>query len=329
MVSAIEHWPHSFEDATPDPSVTVAVPMHNEEETVGELLRRVSAVLDDLPGEGHEIVCVDDGSTDKTLDLLVAARSVHPMLRVISLSRNFGHQAALSAALEHSRGDVVLAIDGDLQDDPSVLPRFIEEYKNGADVVYARRRNRPDGPLRRLSYSLHYRLMAAISETPVQVDAGDFALLSRRAVDLVASLPERQRYLRGLRSWIGLRQVGVDVDRLERFAGNSKYSTRTLISLAFEGLFAFSRLPLRLATFLGFVTVLGGALYGLYVLISKLAGAPPQGFATLALLQIGLSGTLLLVLGVIGEYVGRIYDEVKRRPVYVVDRVWEGDNRDG
>ncbi|MGH8946194.1 MAG: glycosyltransferase family 2 protein [Acidimicrobiia bacterium] len=328
-MSAIEHWPHSFEEATPDPSVTVAVPMHNEEETVGELLRRVSAVLSDLPGEGHEIVCVDDGSTDKTLDLLVTARAIHPMLRVVSLSRNFGHQAALSAAFEHAKGDVVMAIDGDLQDDPGLLPRFLEEYRAGADVVYARRRSRPDGPLKRLSFSLHYRLMAAISETPVQVDSGDFALLSRRAVDLIVSLPERQRYLRGLRSWIGLRQVGVDVDRNERFAGTSKYSTRALISLAFEGLFAFSRLPLRLATVLGFITVLAGTLYGLYVLVSRLAGAPPQGFAALALLQIGFSGTLLLVLGVIGEYVGRIYDEVKRRPVYVVDRVWESGDSDG
>lgn len=316
-------------DATPDPRVTVAVPLHNEEESVAELLTRVSGVLSDLPGEGHEILCIDDGSTDKTLDLLLAARAIHPMLQVISLSRNFGHQAALSAAFEHARGDVVMAIDGDLQDDPRMLPQFIEEYKTGADVVYARRRSRPDGPIKRLTYSLHYRLMAAISETPVQVDSGDFALLSRRAVDLIVSLPERQRYLRGLRSWIGLRQVGVDVDRHERFAGNSKYSTRALIALAFEGLFAFSRLPLRMATFLGLLMVSGGALYGVYVLISRITGAPPQGFATLALLQIGLSGTLLLVLGVIGEYVGRIYEEVKRRPVYVVDRIWESADRDG
>lgn len=311
------------------PRVTVAVPMHNEEESVGELLTRVSAILSVLPGDGHEILCVDDGSNDKTLDLLLAERAIHPMLRVISLSRNFGHQAALSAAFEHARGDVVMAIDGDLQDDPGLLPRFLEEYRAGADVVYARRKTRPDGPLKKLSYSLHYRLMAAISETPVQIDSGDFALMSRRAVDLIVSLPERQRYLRGLRSWIGLRQVGIDVDRHERFAGTSKYSTKALIALAFEGLFAFSRLPLRLATFLGFMTVVGGALYGLYVLVSRLAGAPPQGFATLALLQVGFSGILLLVLGVIGEYVGRIYDEVKRRPVYVVDRVWDSAESDG
>ena len=316
-------------DRQPEPRVTVAVPMHNEEESVAELLRRVAEVLEELPRDDHEIICVDDGSTDKTLDVLVSFRSLHPNLKVVSLSRNFGHQAALSAAFEHSSGDVVMALDGDLQDDPRALPHFIEEYKAGADVVFARRTNRPEGLLKRLAYASHYRLLAAISESPVQLDTGDFALLSRRAVDLIVSMPERQRYLRGLRSWIGLKQVGVDVERHERYAGQSKYSVRALASLAFEGIFAFSRLPLRVATVLGLLTVLVGLVYGAYVLVSRLTGAPPQGFATLALLQIGFSGMLLLVLGVIGEYVGRIYEEVKRRPVYVVDRVWEGTKSDG
>lgn len=312
-----------------EPSVTVAVPLHNEQESIEELLRRVTEVLDQLPGSDHEIVCVDDGSRDRTLDMLVEARVRYPNLRVVSLSRNFGHQAALSAAFEYSNGDVVLAMDGDLQDDPGVLPQFLDEYKAGADVVYALRRSRPDGLFKRFAYSMHYRLLAAISESPVQVDSGDFALLSRRAVDLIVSFPERQRYLRGLRSWIGLKQVGVDVVRQERYAGSSKYSMRALASLAFEGIFAFSRLPLRLATILGFLTVIVGALYGAYVLISRLAGAPPQGFATLALMQVGFSGILLLVLGVIGEYVGRIYEEVKRRPVFIVDRMWEEGESDG
>ena len=300
-----------------------------EEENVKELLRRVTEVLESLPAPAYEIVCVNDGSSDRTLSLLVEARADYPHLRVVSLSRNFGHQAALSAAFEHTSGDVVLAIDGDLQDDPSVLPAFIDEYLSGADVVFARRRNRPDSVMKRMAYAAHYRLMDTISETPVQIDSGDFALLSRRAIDLIVALPERQRYLRGLRSWIGLKQVGVDVDRQERFAGESKYSMRALASLAFEGIFAFSRLPLRLATVVGAFTVLGGILYGIYVLIARIAGAPPQGFSTLALLQIGLSGTVLLVLGVMGEYVGRIYEEVKRRPIYLVDRIWEGEPGDG
>ena len=310
-------------DIREQPCVSIAVPLYNEEESISELLRRVSEALASVPGDCHQIVCVDDGSTDGTLDRLVGARPDYPSLKVVSLSRNFGHQAALSAAFEHATGDVVLAIDGDLQDDPAVLPRFIEEYLKGADVVYARRTNRPEGLLKRLAYSIHYRLLAMISESPIQLDSGDFALLSRRAVNLMVALPERQRYLRGLRSWIGLHQVGIDVDRHERFAGTSKYSWSGLASLAFEGIFAFSRVPLRLATILGIFTMLAGALYGLFVVISRFAGAPPQGFSTLALLQIGFSGALLLVLGVIGEYVGRIYEEVKRRPIYVVDHVWE------
>jgi glycosyltransferase involved in cell wall biosynthesis len=311
--------------ARSDPDVSVAIPLFNEEQSVDRLLARVTEVLAGLPGDGHEIVCVDDGSNDSTLERLLELRTQYRNLRVISLSRNFGHQAAVSAALDHTRGDVVLIIDGDLQDDPGVLPQFIKEYVLGADVVYARRTNRPEGLLKRLAYSMHYRLLATVSESPVQVDAGDFALLSREAVDLIQAMPERQRYIRGLRAWIGLTQVGIDVDRAERVAGESKYTFRSLLSLAFDGLFAFSRVPLRAASVLGLIVVLAGIVYGAFVLINRLAGGPPQGFATLALLQIGFSGVLLLVLGVIGEYVGRIYDEVKRRPIYVVRRVWEGD----
>lgn len=311
----------------PSPSITVAIPLFNEVETVDELLRRVNLVLDSLPRpEDHEVLCVDDGSSDDTLNRLVALRSEYPRLRVVSLSRNFGHQAALSAALDHAEKDAVLVMDGDLQDRPEVLPIFLEEYREGADVIFARRVNRPEGILMRSAYSLHYRLLASISDAPVQTDAGDFALLSRRAVDLIRELPERQRYMRGLRAWIGLRQVGVDVDRDQRFAGRSKYSITSLASLAFDGVFAFSRVPLRVASLLGFFTVVAGLIYGVWVLFDRLSGGSPQGFAALALLQIMFFGALLLVLGVIGEYVGRIYDEVKRRPVYVVGRVWSAES---
>lgn len=305
--------------------MSVAIPLFNEEETVEELLRRVTEVLSRLPGGDHEIVCVDDGSSDSTLSLLLALRERYPGLKVVSLSRNFGHQAAVSAALDNTDGDVVLVMDGDLQDNPEALPAFVEEFKRGADVVYAKRTSRPEGLLKRFAYSMHYRLLATISESPVQMDSGDFALLSRRAVDLIRDLPERQRYVRGLRAWIGLRQVGIEVQRDGRFAGNSKYSFRALLSLAFDGVFAFSRVPLRAASILGLIVVAAGLSYGVYVLIDRLAGGPPQGFATLALLQILFSGVLLMVLGVIGEYVGRIYDEVKRRPIYIVERVWEKD----
>jgi glycosyltransferase involved in cell wall biosynthesis len=316
--------PETEQDLRPSPSVTVAVPLFNEVDTLDELLKRIGRVLDALPRpEDHEILCVDDGSTDQTLSRLVSLRSEYPRLKVLALSRNFGHQAAVSAAMDHATRETVFVMDGDLQDRPEVLPEFVEAYRRGADVVYARRRNRPNGVLLRSAYSLHYRLLAAISDAPVHTDAGDFALLSRRSVDLIRGMPERQRYVRGLRSWIGLEQVGIDVDRDERFAGDSKYSMRALVSLALDGVFAFSRVPLRVATLLGLGTVIAGFIYGVVVVIDWLGGGPPQGFAALALLQIVFFGVLLLVLGVIGEYVGRIYDEVKRRPVYVVGRVWE------
>jgi len=305
------------------PSVTVAVPLYNEEPGVEQLLARVSGVLDELErSDEHEILCVDDGSSDGTLEALVRMRSAHTRLRVVSLSRNFGHQAALSAAMDLAKGDVVFIIDGDLQDDPSLLSRFVDEYRRGADVVYGVRAERPERFWRRAAYSFHYRLVALVSDTSMPLDAGDFSLLSRRAMDYLAALPERQRYLRGLRAWVGLKQVGIAVERDERFAGESKYRIRDMVRLSLSGLLAFSIVPLRFATFVGAATVLAGAGYGVFVLVDRLTGGPPRGFATLALLQIIFAGMILLVLGVIGEYIGRIYEEVKRRPIYLVADEW-------
>lgn len=311
------------------PAITVAVPLFNEEPGVEQLLKRVSGVLEDLPrSDEHEILCVDDGSDDGTLDALLRMRSPYPNLRIISLTRNFGHQAALSAALDAARGEAVFIIDGDLQDDPSLLPRFIDEYVNGADVVYAVRRQRPESLWLRAAYAIHYRLLKLMSNTAIPLDAGDFSLLSRQTVDHMKTLPERQRYLRGLRAWVGSKQVGIAVERGERFAGSSKYSIRDLVRLSLDGLLAFSIIPLRIATFVGAATVVAGAGYGIFVLIARIAGAAPQGFATLALLQVIFAGMILLVLGVIGEYIGRIYEEVKRRPVYLIADEW-GPETDG
>lgn len=312
------------------PSVTVAVPMYNEEPVVGQLLKRISATLDALPRSGeHEILCVDDGSEDGTLSQLLELLPEYPQLRILQLSRNFGHQAALSAALDQARNDVIFVIDGDLQDDPTTLPRFIDEYMKGADVVYATRAQRQESLWLRTAYALHYRLLALLSDTKIPVDAGDFSLLSRKAVDLLRSLPERQRYLRGLRAWVGLEQVGIPIERDDRFAGSSKYSVWDLIGLSLSGLFAFSIIPLRIASVLGALTVLGGLGYGLFVVVDRLLGGPPQGFATLALMQIIFAGMILLVLGVIGEYIGRIYNEVKRRPIYVLAEEWDAGSGDG
>lgn len=320
----------TVEARRPSPSLTVVVPLFNEEPGVERLVKTVSDVLETLPrSREHEILCVDDGSSDGTLDELLRLRGEYPRLRIISLSRNFGHQAALSAALDGVRTDVAFIIDGDLQDDPTLLPHFLEEYLAGADVVYAIRRQRPDSLWLRAAYALHYRLLRLMSDTSIPLDAGDFSLLSRRALDELTALPERQRYLRGLRAWVGLEQVGIPVERGERYAGTSKYSIGDLVRLSLSGLLAFSIVPLRVATVLGALTVLGGLGYGVFVLIARLTGGPPQGFATLALLQIVFAGMILLVLGVIGEYIGRIYEEVKRRPVYVVAEEWDLEASDG
>jgi polyisoprenyl-phosphate glycosyltransferase len=308
----------------PFPAVSVVIPLFNEEDVVETTVRTVFGVLSGLSiPDQHEVLCVNDGSRDSTLPKLLTLRHEFPRLVVIGLSRNFGHQAAVTAGMDHARGDAVFVIDGDLQDDPTVLGKFIEEYRDGADVVYAQRTGRKESLPMRAAYALHYRLLSTMSSVDIPIDAGDFALVSRDVADVMSSLPERQRYLRGLRAWVGFKQVGVAVERGDRAGGASKYSLADLVGLALDGILAFSVVPLRIATALGLFGLLGGLVFGVYALVARIAtGAAPQGFTALALLQIGFGGTVLLMLGVLGEYVGRIYEEVKARPIYVIERTF-------
>ncbi len=310
------------------PRVSVAIPLYNEADVLPNLISRLRAVLDDLPGGPHEMVFVDDRSSDGTLQALERAAAEDPRITVVSLSRNFGHQAALSASLDHVTGDVTVLMDGDLQDPPEAIPSFVERYREGYDVVYARRLRRKESVWLRLSYFVFYRLLARMSALPLPVDAGDFSLISRRVVDVLRAAPERHRYLRGLRTWAGYRQIGIDVERSARAAGESKYSLPKLLRLAFDGLFSFTIVPLRAAGVIGAgVVVLSGA-YAMYVLYARLVlSQVPEGFTTLILAITFLSGVILFFLGVIGEYVGRIYEEVKSRPVYIVDRVIREERR--
>ncbi len=304
------------------PRVSVAIPIYNEEEGIEELLRRTSAVLDALPGGPHEIVLVDDGSADKSLELLEEAARRDARVVVVSLSRNFGHQQAICAGLDTARGDVVVVMDGDLQDAPEAIPRFLEAHARGFDVVYARRVRRKEGVLLRLCYFLFYRLLASFSSVQVPLDAGDFSLMSRRVVDALKATPERLRFVRGLRSWVGFRQLGIDVEREERHAGSPKYGPIKLLKLAFDGIFAFSMVPLRAATVLGGLAILASSLFALYALYKRLVlDQSPEGFTALLLAVVFLAGVQLLFLGLIGEYVGRVYEEAKGRPVYVVARI--------
>jgi dolichol-phosphate mannosyltransferase len=305
--------------------VSVAIPLHNEAEGVRELLSRLGAVLDRVPGGPHEIVLVDDGSRDATLAIIQEAARRDSRLVVVALSRNFGHQAALSAALDFTSGDVVVAMDGDLQDRPEVIPDLLAKHREGYDVVYVQRAKRKESWPKRLSYFLAYRVIAALADTSLPLDVGDFALMSRRVVDQMSAAPESQRYLRGIRSWVGFRQTGIVVERDERFAGTTNYGPLKLLKLASDGLFSFSIVPLRAAAMLGAMAIAVSGAFSLYTLYARLFLArTPAGFTSLMLFLSFLSGVHLFFLGIIGEYVGRIYQETKRRPIYVIGSVVRG-----
>ena len=310
------------------PRVSVAVPVFNEEHVLPELLRRISDVVDELPGGPHEIVVVNDGSSDGTFDRLAQLAADDGRVVLVSLSRNFGHQAALSAALDYATGDVVVVMDGDLQDPPEAIPQLLEEHSKGFDVVYVRRVRRKEGWVLRACYFVFYRMLALVAAVRLPVDAGDFALLSRRVVDALKHIPEHQRYLRGLRSWVGFRQTGVEVERAARHAGRSKYSTWRLLKLALDGLLSFSMAPLRAAAALGLLVIGSSTLFAVYaVYVRLIGGRTPEGFTMLIVVMTFMSGVQLLFLGVIGEYLGRVYDEVKGRPQYFVDRVVRAPTR--
>jgi glycosyltransferase involved in cell wall biosynthesis len=311
------------------PRISVAIPIFNEEAGLPELHRRLAAVLAELPGGPHEVVFADDGSHDGSCEWLEALARVDGQVKVVTLSRNFGHQAAITAALDHVTGDAVVIMDGDLQDTPETIPRFLDYYAQGYEVVYALRTDRKEGWLLRTSYALFYKLIARLADISLPQGAGDFAMLSRRVVKHMRLAPERHRYLRGLRTWVGFRQVGVPVERAARHAGDSKYSFRQLLRLACDGIFSFSVAPLRVVTLVGTGTVAASLIYAAFALYAKwFLGQSPAGFTTLVLAITFLSGVQLLSLGVIGEYVGRVYEEVKHRPHYVVDRVICQDDLD-
>lgn len=307
--------------------ISVAIPIHNEASVLPELLTRTLGVLDKLSGGPHQLLFVDDGSTDETLSILTEAAKHDPRLTVISLSRNFGHQAALTAAIDHVTGDATILMDGDLQDTPEVIPQFVEKYFEGFDVVYAQRTSRKEAFPLRLSYHLFYRLMARLSDVDLPLDAGDFALISRRVVDRLQRKPEHHRYLRGLRGWVGFRQIGIPVERSERHSGRSKYGILRLLKLASDGIFAFSIVPIRAAVLLGLFAIFLSSLFALYSIFAKVVfHQSPKGFTALLLLITFLSGIQLFFLGVIGEYVGRIYEETKGRPIYIINRLIGGIN---
>ena len=308
-------------DTRSQPSISVAIPVYNEEAVLPELLHRTRAVLDQMPGGPHQIVLVDDGSSDRTWELLEGATNKDPRLVVVELSRNFGHQTALGAALDYVSGDVTILMDADLQDPPEAIPILVATYKQGYDVVYVQRVNRKEAWWLRACYYLFYRLLAALSSIQLPLDAGDFSLMSRRVIHEIRKMPEHHRYIRGMRTWVGFRQIGVPIERAARRAGRTKYSPLKLLKLASDGIFAFSIVPLRAAAIFGAAATGFSLLYSIYALYVKFWLRAPQGFTALILAITFLFGVNLFFLGVIGEYVGRVYEEAKGRPHYVIRSV--------
>jgi dolichol-phosphate mannosyltransferase len=297
--------------------VSVVVPAFNEEENLEALWHRVRAVLDSVGG--GEVVIVDDGSADATWAEVLRLGVEDPRVRGVRLSRNFGHQAALTAGMAHARGRTVCFMDADLQDPPELLAELLEQWRGGHQVVYAVRRTRQEGPIKRFCYRAFYRLYRRLANIDVPLDSGDFALLDRAVVDDLLALPEHNRFLRGLRSWVGYEQVGVEYDRDARHAGAPKYTARKLFRLALDGLLSFSAVPLRVASYLGILVGLAGGLYIAVAVASRLwFGSVPDGWTSIIAVVLTVGGMQLLVLGVLGEYMARVYDETKMRPNYLV-----------
>ncbi|MCD6356229.1 MAG: glycosyltransferase family 2 protein [Anaerolineaceae bacterium] len=313
--------------AASKPIYSVIAPVYNENECIKEFHKQISNVMHSL-GEPWELILVDDGSTDGTTDLIRGiAKEDRNVLSVI-FARNFGHQIAVTAGLDYARGDAVIVIDADLQDPPAVIMDLIAKWKEGYEVVYAVRRKRAGESWFKLATaSLFYRLISRITEVEIPLNTGDFRLLDRKVVDVMGQMRERHRFLRGMAAWVGYRQIGVEYDRKERFAGKTKYPLRKMLKLALNAITSFSYFPLQLATYMGFVCAGFSILAIPVVAMLRLSqSAPLLGQATTLIAVLFLGGVQLITLGILGEYIGRIYDESKGRPLYIVSEAPEKQN---
>jgi polyisoprenyl-phosphate glycosyltransferase len=309
--------------------ISLIVPVYNEAQVINAFYDRASSALASLYGFEYEIIFVDDGSHDNSYQQLVTLTCRDPRVRVIKFSRNFGHQIAITAGIDYARGECVVVIDADLQDPPEVIGSMIEKWREGFDVVYAIREEREGESMAKLlTASVFYRLLRRVAKIHVPANVGDFRLMSRRAVHELKQLREKDRFVRGLVSWIGFRQTGVKYHRDKRYAGETKYPYSKMFKFAMDGIASFSTMPLKMATWLGYASSLLAFMYLVSVFVQKFLGVTVQGFATIMVAMMFLGGVQLICLGILGEYVGRLFNEVKPRPMYIIEEMTAPDQTD-
>lgn len=310
--------------------LSIVVPVHNEADNLAVLYKRLRAVLENIDESTWEMVFVNDGSSDATLKQLINLHRQDERIRIVDLSRNFGKEAALSAGLDYACGNAVIPMDADLQDPPEVIPELVARWREGFDVVNACRQSREEDTwAKRQSARLFYWLLNKVSEVPIPADVGDFRLISRPALEALQRLPERRRFMKGLFAWVGFSTATVYYKRPPRYAGRSQWAFKGLLKLAIEGLTSFGQIPLQLVSYVGLLVSLIAFLYGTYMLTTTLLfGNPVAGYPSIMVTMLFLGGVQLLGLGVLGEYLGRVYDETKQRPLYLVRRTWGGGGGD-
>lgn len=311
------------QEAQDRPTISLVIPIWNEELVIPELYRRVLQIMENI-GESWEMICVNDGSSDRSLEVLLALRDQDPRVKVLDFSRNFGHQIAITAGSDFAEGDAVIVMDADLQDPPEVVQRMVQKWREGYEVVYAVRTVRQGETKFKLwTARLFYRLLKQITDVHIPLDAGDFRLMDRRVVLTMRRLREQHRFMRGLSSWVGFHQIGIEYERAERYAGETKYPLRKMVRLAISAITSFSYVPLQLATVVGFALALLSLLGIVVTIVLRLSGSSFfLGQATTLVSVLFLGGVQLIFLGILGEYLGRIYDEVKNRPLYIVSRAY-------
>ncbi|HZK26983.1 MAG TPA: glycosyltransferase family 2 protein [Thermoclostridium sp.] len=299
---------------------SIVVPMYNEEEVVQVTYQRLTDIMEKSKFS-YEIIFVNDGSRDKTAELLNEICDRDKRVKLLDFSRNFGHQIAITAGMDYTSGQCIVVIDGDLQDPPELIPSMIEKWKDGYDVVYGKRISRQgESILKKFTAAIYYRLLKSMTDVNIPVDTGDFRLIDRKVCDALKEVKERNRYVRGLISWLGFKQTAIEFERQERFAGETKYPLRKMLKLAFDGITTFSYKPLKLASYLGTLISAGSFIYFIFVIIQRMffPETVQPGWASTLAVSLFFNGITLLMLGIMGEYVGRIYDEVKARPLYVI-----------